>query len=118
MAFGASNTIENALNGIEAEATLDGALLRLGQLLFCLKCHRVAAISYEYDTTLRARIGLPTQATTSDAYYARLVALFRHRQRPSSFFWGTAGSLIGHEEEDDDEEAYDFIKTTPKNAGN
>ena len=118
VAFGASNTIENALNGIEAEATLDGALLRLGQLLFCLKCHRVAAISYEYDTTLRARIGLPTQATTSDAYYARLVALFRHRQRPSSFFWGTAGSLIGHEEEDDDEEAYDFIKTTPKNAGN
>ena len=113
VAFGhnKASDIESALSGIEAEATLDGALLRLGQLLFCLKCHRVAAISYEYDTMLRARIGLPTQTPTSDAYYARLVALFRHRQRPSSFFWGTAGSF------GDEEDEYEDGNRTP-NAGN
>ena len=124
VAFGhaTTTTIEDALSSIEAEATLDGALLRLGQLLFCLKCHRVAAISYEYDTMLRARIGLPTQTPTSDAYYARLVALFRYRQCPLSFFWGTAGSLgLNVEEEEEDEDAYDIIiktgtTTAPKNA--
>jgi hypothetical protein len=80
-AFGKSvQGMETALLEMEREAA--DTVVEPGVVMYCLRCHRVAAISFEYSRSVRALLGLEPNTTeiAEDAYYAAQIALFRHRR--------------------------------------
>jgi hypothetical protein len=72
--------MEAALLEIERVAT--DTVLEPGLCVYCLQCHRVATISFEYSRALRALLGLETGAieAAEDTYYARQITLFHERR--------------------------------------
>jgi hypothetical protein len=83
LAFGdARGAMEAALLEVERESA--DTVLEPDLCVYCLRCHRVATISFEYSRALRSLLGLPTTAAdaSADAYYARQVALFYERRAP------------------------------------
>lgn len=71
--------LEATLRGIEASASM--ASSSMGLLVLCPRCHRASAISFQFDRAVRERLGLaPAMPSSSDAYYARLIARFRLRE--------------------------------------
>ena len=75
-----AQSLQASVEALETETEAGSVEAMAGLLLFCLQCHRVAAISYEYDCALRQRLGLRA-ALSADAYYARLVRLGQIRRR-------------------------------------
>ncbi len=53
---GAHDAIETALLKMEKQAA--ESMVESGLVLFCIKCHRVSALSFEYDCALRQWLGL------------------------------------------------------------
>jgi hypothetical protein len=74
--------MEAALLEIERESA--DTVLEPDLCVYCLRCHRVATISFEYSRALRSLLGLTTTAAdaSADAYYARQVTLFHERRAP------------------------------------
>lgn len=75
---GVPQAIEKALT--QAENDIGTRVdLAPGLMLFCIRCHRVAAVSYEYDAALRTRLGLPV-TESPDAYYAHVIVCSREKR--------------------------------------
>jgi len=68
--------LEKALSDMEMTD-----LVEPGLMVRCTRCHRMSAISFQYDCAVRERFGLPILfPMMPDAYYTRLLARFRIRQ--------------------------------------
>jgi hypothetical protein len=79
LAFGAAaGAMEAALLEIERESA--DTVLEPDLCVYCLQCHRVATISFEYSRALRSLLGLEEGEASADAYYAHRVALFHGRR--------------------------------------